>query len=168
MAKKTLTTSYLAKLSVANHDGVTQQIDDRFAAYETENQMFLAAAAEVHAARQAEDIAYKRFSGKDFASEDLKKEDRLEDQYMSTIRAMLNAQALLPDTEPLKRKAEVAVQVFKDFNFSTNDGFEAEARKTVNMVQEWQTPDKYDLAGLGIETWVLKAPRSVGFAIRPQ
>ncbi len=29
MAQKTLTTSYLAKLSNANHDGVTQQIDDR-------------------------------------------------------------------------------------------------------------------------------------------
>lgn len=35
MAQKTLTTSYLARLSNANHDGVTQQIDDRFAAFET-------------------------------------------------------------------------------------------------------------------------------------
>ena len=55
--------------------------------------MFLNAATAVHAARQAEDIAFKRFSGKDFASDDLKREDRLEDQYMSTIRAMLNASA---------------------------------------------------------------------------
>ena len=29
MAQKTLTTSYLVKLSNANHDGVTQQICDR-------------------------------------------------------------------------------------------------------------------------------------------
>ncbi len=29
MAQKTLTTSYLAQLTNANHDGVTQQIDDR-------------------------------------------------------------------------------------------------------------------------------------------
>ena len=150
MAQKTLTTSYLARLSNANHDGVTQQIDDRLAAFETDNTMFLNAATAVHAARQAEDIAFKRFSGKDFASDDLKREDRLEDQYMSTIRAMLNALTLLPETEPLRRKAEVAVQVFKDFQFQINDGFEAEARKTVNMVQEWQTPDKYDLAALGI------------------
>ena len=50
-----------------NHDGVTQQIDDRFAAFETDNTMFLNAATAVHAARQAEDIAFKRFSGKDFA-----------------------------------------------------------------------------------------------------
>lgn len=157
MAQKTLTTSYLARLSNANHDGVTQQIDDRFAAFETDNTMFLNAATAVHAARQAEDIAFKRFSGKDFASDDLKREDRLEDQYMSTIRAMLNALTLLPETEPLRRKAEVAVQVFKDFQFQINDGFEAEARKTVNMVQEWQTPDKYDLAALGIEPWIAKA-----------
>ena len=154
MAQKTLTTSYLARLSNANHDGVTQQIDDRFAAFETDNTMFLNAATAVHAARQAEDIAFKRFSGKDFASDDLKREDRLEDQY---IRAMLNALTLLPETEPLRRKAEVAVQVFKDFQFQINDGFEAEARKTVNMVQEWQTPDKYDLAALGIEPWIVKA-----------
>lgn len=78
MAQKTLTTSYLARLSNANHDGVTQQIDDRFAAFETDNTMFLNAATAVHAERQAEDIAFKRFSGKDFASDDLKREDRLE------------------------------------------------------------------------------------------
>ena len=163
MAQKTLTTSYLARLSNANHDGVTQQIDDRLAAFETDNTMFLNAATAVHAARQAEDIAFKRFSGKDFASDDLKREDRLEDQYMSTIRAMLNALTLLPETEPLRRKAEVAVQVFKDFQFQINDGFEAEARKTVNMVQEWQTPDKYDLAALGGKADVVH--RTVGAVI---
>ena len=59
MAKKTLTTSYLVKLSNANHDGVTQQIDDRFSAFETDSLMLLQAAAEVHTARQAEDVAYK-------------------------------------------------------------------------------------------------------------
>ena len=88
MAQKTLTTSYLARLSNANHDGVTQQIDDRFAAFETDNTMFLNAATAVHAARQAEDIAFKRFSGKDFASDDLKAADRLEDQYMSTVETV--------------------------------------------------------------------------------
>ena len=39
MAQKTLTTSYLSKLANANHDGVTQQIDDRLQAFETENTM---------------------------------------------------------------------------------------------------------------------------------
>ena len=100
-----------------NHDGVTQQIDDRFAAFETD----------------------RSTSGR------------------LLLKGRKNALTMLPETEPLRRKAEVAVQVFKDFQFQINDGFEAEARKTVNMVQEWQTPDKYDLAALGIEPWIAKA-----------
>ena len=41
----------------ANHDGVTQQIDDRLQAFETENQMLIQAVNGVHQARQAEDTA---------------------------------------------------------------------------------------------------------------
>ena len=59
---------------------MTQQIDDRFAEFETDNQMFIAARQAVHQARQGEDTAYKRFSGKDFASDDLKREDSIEDK----------------------------------------------------------------------------------------
>ena len=72
MATRTLGTSYLTRLTNANHDGVTQQIDDRLQAFESDNQMLVAAASGVHQARQAEDAAYRRFSGKDFASDDLK------------------------------------------------------------------------------------------------
>ena len=129
MAQKTLTTSYLARLSNANHDGVTQQIDDRFAAFETDNTMFLNAATAVHAARQAEDIAFKRFSGKDFASDDLKREDRLEDQYMSTIRAMLNASAqykwkrlvLCLELDNLLNQRHYAYTIFNGINTYTYD-----------------------------------------------
>ena len=46
--------------------------------------MLIQAVNGVHQARQAEDTAFKRFSGKDFASDDLKREDALEDKYMST------------------------------------------------------------------------------------
>ena len=157
MAQKQLGTAYLPRLSNANHDGVTTQIDDRVAAYETDNQMVLEAASVVHQRRQAEDTAYKRFSGKDFASDDLKREDALEDKYMSTIRALLNALLCLPDDEPLRRKAEMAVQLYKDFNFRVADGFEAEARKTLNMVQQWQAATGYTLQELGIAPWVTKA-----------
>ena len=88
MAQKNLTTSYLAKLSNANHDGVTQQICDRLRDFEKENMMLIQAIDGVHTARQAEDTAYRRFSGKDFASDDLKAADRLEDQYMSTVETV--------------------------------------------------------------------------------
>ena len=157
MATKTLTTNYLTRLSNANHDGVTQQIDDRFSEFETDNQLFIAARTAVHQARQAEDIAFKRFSGKDFASDDLKREDALEDKYMSTALGILNGLLYLPETEPMRRKAQQARQVLKDFNFSTSDGFEAEARKVINMSQQWAAAQDYTLQELGIEAWVGKA-----------
>ncbi|MBP1541311.1 MAG: hypothetical protein ILA25_03980 [Prevotella sp.] len=108
---------------------MTQQIDDRLQGFETDNQMLIAAASGVHQARLAEDAAYRRFSGKDFASDDLKAADQMEDKYMSAVHAILNGLIYLPESEPIRRKAQLAVQLFKDFGFSTNDGIEAEARK---------------------------------------
>ena len=157
MAQKTLTTNYLTRLSNANHDGVTQQIDDRLQGFETENQLLLQAMNGVHTARQGEDTAYRRFSGKDFASDDLKREDSIEDKYMSAVLGILNGLLYLPEDEPLRRKAQQARQVMKDFNFSTSDGFEAEARKVLNMVQQWQAATGYTLQELGIAPWVTKA-----------
>ena len=166
MATRTLTTSYLSRLSNANHDGVTQQIDDRLQAFETDNQMLVQAAAAVHQARQKEDEAYRRFSGKDFASDDLKAADQLEDKYMATVRNVLNGLLYLPETEPMRRKAQLAVQLFKDFQFSVNDGMEAEARKTLNMVQQWTAATDYTLAELGISEWVSKAKAQADQVIR--
>ena len=157
MANKNLTTNYLSRLSNANHDGVSQQICDRLRDFETENQMLIQAVNGVHQARQAEDTAFKRFSGKDFASDDLKREDALEDKYMSTALGILNGLLYLPETEPIYRKAQLARQVFRDFNFSTSDGFEAEARKVINMSQQWAAATEYELVELGIEAWVQKA-----------
>jgi hypothetical protein len=157
MAQKTLTTSYLAQLSIANHDGVSQQIYDRLSVFPTSNEMLINAIQEIGLRRQAEDTAYRRYSGKDFASDDLKKEDGLEDNYMSCVRALLNALLNLPETEPIRRKAELAVQLFKDFNFRVSDGFEAEARKTLNMAQQWKAATAYTTAELGISEWVDKA-----------
>ena len=157
MANKNLTTSYLARLSNANHDGVTQQICDRLTGFATDNAMLTAAVQDVGTKRQSEDVAFKRFSGKDFASDDLKKEDTLEDKYMSAALGILNGLLYLPETEPIYRKAQLARQVFRDFNFSTSDGFEAEARKVLNMAQQWAAATEYELTELGIEAWVQKA-----------
>ena len=157
MANRILTTSFFVRLSNANHDGVSQQCCDRLTAFTTDNSPLTIAIQQVLAARQAEDVAFKRFSGKDFASDDLKKEDGLEDKYMSTILGILNGLLCLPETEPIYRKAQLARQVFRDFDFSTKDGFEAEARKVINMAQQWQTATEYTLAELGIDEWVQKA-----------
>ena len=76
---------------------------------------------------------------------------------MSTAQGILNGLLYLPESEPLRRKAELAKQVFKDFHFSTSDGFEAEARKVLNMSQQWAAATEYTLTELGIEAWVQKA-----------
>ena len=102
-----------------NHDGVTQQICDRLRDFETENQMLIQAVNGVHTARQKEDAAYRRFSGKDFASDDLRAADQLEDKYMSAIHNILNGLLYLPETEPMRRKAQLAVQLFKDLTLSS-------------------------------------------------
>ena len=73
------------------------------------------------------------------------------------LKGRKNALLCLPEDEPLRRKAEMAVQLYKDFNFRVADGFEAEARKTLNMVQQWQAATGYSLEELGIEPWVVKA-----------
>ena len=157
MSNKTLTTSYLAQLSNANHDGVTAQISERLSAFNTDNQLLKDAVTLVNKSRQAEDVAYKHYSNKDFTSDDLKHEDELEDKYMSTIQNVLNGLKHLPETEPMYRKAEMARQVFKDFDFATSDGYEAEARKTLNMAQVWQSAKDYTLAELGVDVWAQKA-----------
>ena len=162
MANKSLTTNYLSRLSNANHDGVSQQICDRLNAFTTDNAMLTAAVQGVTAARQAEDTAFKRFTGKDFASDDLKREDALADKYMSASLAILNGLLCLPEDEPIRRKAELARQVFRDFHFSTSDGFEAEARKVINMSQQWAAATEYELTELGIEAWVQKAVVQAG------
>ena len=120
MATRTLTTNYLSRLSNANHDGVSQPICDRLRDFETENQMLIQAVSGVHQARQAEDTAFKRFSGKDFASDDLKREDALEDKYMSTALGILNGLLYLPETEPIYRKAQLARRLFSALPWSKN------------------------------------------------
>lgn len=157
MATKTLTTSYLTRLTNANHDGVTQQILNRLQEAKVTNPMLAEATKAVAEARQKEDDAYRRYSGKDFVSDDLKAADELEDNYMSTVHNALNALLYLPKTEPMRRKAELAVQLFKDFHFATNDGLEAEARKTINMAQQWEAATDYTLKELGVDEWVRKA-----------
>ena len=52
---------------------------------------------------------------------------------MSTALGILNGLLYLPETEPIRRKAQEARQVLKDFNFSTSDGFEADARKATDQ-----------------------------------
>ena len=53
-------------------NGMSRSTSGRLLPKGRKNQMLIQAAAAVHTARQKEDAAYRRFSGKDFASDDLK------------------------------------------------------------------------------------------------
>ena len=157
MATKTLTASYLSKLTNANHDGVTRQIYDRLKEAEVSNTTFDELVKAVGEARQKEDDAYRRYSARDFVSDDLRLADELEDKYMSGIHNILRGILYLPESEPIHRQAMMADQLFRDFNFATADGYEAEASKTVNMVQQWKAATEYTLEELGLSEWVDKA-----------
>ena len=76
---------------------------------------------------------------------------------MSGIHNILRGILYLPESEPIHRQAMMADQLFRDFNFATADGYEAEASKTVNMVQQWKASKDYSLEELGISKWVDKA-----------
>lgn len=157
MATKTLTSSYLSRLTNANHDGVTQQICNRLQEAKVSNPMYAEAVKAVVEARQQEDDAYRRYSNKDFVSDDLRAADQLQDKYMTAVRGILRGILYLPETEPIYRKAQLAEQLFRDFQFSTHNGFEAEATKITNMVQQWKADKHYTLEELGISEWVDKA-----------
>ena len=147
-----LTTSFLTRLSVAEHDGVTRQILGKLQGSSIDNEVFLQSVAGVATCSQAEDDAYTR-SLKDFNSDRLKKEDEACDCYTKAVRAILNGYTQLPDSEPKKQTGLELVQVFKDYNFSPSDTYTSEADKIRNMNQVYQTR-LADLQALGVaEYW---------------
>ena len=89
----------MVRLNLANHYAVTVQIDDRLAAFETENQVLIQARAALHAARQEEDRIYHSYSAKDFTATDLKAEKNTLCKYMSTVSQSMRALLHLPDEQ---------------------------------------------------------------------
>ena len=67
--------------------------------------------------------------------------------------------ATLPDTEAQKAQALSAKQVFKDFKFSINDGYGAEADKILQMGQNLQPMQEF-LTQIGAWQWYVKAAQS--------
>ena len=157
MKKIVLIYYFLLRLNLANHDGVTAQIDDAVAAFETENPILIQARTALHTARLEEDDIYHRYSAKDFTSDDLKNEKHDLCKTATTIRGSMKALTHLPDSQAeMRRVGELAFQKFADFNFSTSDGCEACARKIINMKQEWTTQQEA-LTTLGIWQWITLA-----------
>lgn len=150
-----LSFSYLALLSNAHHDGITQQIDDAAQAFETDNAVCIRKAAALHQARVREDEVWQR-SQVDPAVKQLQAADKRQDNYMSCFHYIVTAHATLPDDEPTKAQAQQTERVFKDFKFSINDSYGAESDKVLQMQQNLQPMQEY-LAQIGAWQWYVKA-----------
>lgn len=153
-----LSFSYLGLLSNAHHDGVTQQIDDAIGGFETENATFLRKATALHQARIKEDEVWQK-SQVDPAVKQLQAADKRQDNYMSCFHSIVNGYGSLPSDEALKAQALATKQVFKDFKFSINDSYGAEADKIIQMGQNLQPLQEY-LTQIGAWQWYLKAAQS--------
>ena len=150
--------SYLGLLSNAHHDGTTQQIDDAAQNFETENATYIRKSMAVHQARFLEDEAWKK-SQVDPVVKLLQAADKRQDNYISCFHSIVTGYATLPETEAQKAQALTAKQVFKDFKFSINDGYGAEADKIIQMGQNLQ-PQQEFLTQIGAWQWFVKATQA--------
>ena len=150
-----LNTAWLAELANAHHDGTTQQIDDFVQAFVTDNSIVTHKKTAVHQARLKEDEVWLK-SQRDEVVPLLEKADSLQDSYISASHYIMKAHAMLPDGEATKAEALQCVQVFKDFNFRTNDAYGAESDKIIQMQQNLQ-PHQAFLTQVGAWTFFTKA-----------
>lgn len=150
-----LATTFLTKVTIAEHGGLVRQIAGKLHGASISNEMFTQRLSDVDSTSQAEDDAYTH-SQKDFNSNRLKEEDGIVDKLAKAVRAILNGYAELPEDEPNRQKGVELSQVFKDYNFSPSDTYTAEAEKIRNMNQVFQARIA-DLQALGVADYWAKA-----------
>ena len=150
-----LATTFLTKVTIAEHGGLVRQIAGKLHGASISNEMFTQRLSDVDSTSQAEDEAYTH-SQKDFNSNRLKEEDGIVDKLVKAVRAIFNGYAELPEDEPNRQKGVELAQVFKDYNFSPSDTYTAEAEKIRNMNQVFQARIA-DLQALGVADYWAKA-----------
>lgn len=132
--------------------------DDATRDFETENATFLRKSAALHQYRVKEVEAWKK-SQVDPVVKQLQAADKRQDNYMSCFHSIVSGYASLPEDEALKADALSAKQVFKDFKFSINDSYGAEADKILQMGQNLQPVREY-LTNIGAWQWYVKAAQA--------
>ena len=150
-----LNTSWLTRLTNPNHDGITQQIDDSAQAFVTDNARFISRRDVLHQCRLREDDVWLTVQ-RDPVVKRLAGADKQQDGFITAGRYAILAHASLPDGEPTKEEAVECSQVFKDFKFSTNDGYGAEADKIIQMNQNFAEHEAF-LTQIGAWTFLQKA-----------
>lgn len=129
-----LLTSWITLLKNADHVGVTTQILNAAKEADLQTAGYKAAIDALTKAVADEDEVYKR-TQKDWAVDQLKLVDAELDAYMKGLRSIVAGYAAFPDAE-LSDKGKRFLQVWKDYDFRTNDSYSAESAKVVNMFQE--------------------------------
>lgn len=151
-----LLTGWLARLANADHVGITTQIYEAASTAEvTNDKVYKAAVDKLQKAIADEDKAYRK-TLKDWNVDLLRATDNEQDAYMKAVRQILAGHAELPDSEPAKRKAQEMLQLWKDFDFKTSNGYNAESSKVINMFQEVEARQS-DAELLGVWTYFQKA-----------
>ena len=147
--------SWLERLTNPNHDNITQQIDDCAMSFVTDNARFIEKRNALHQCRLHEDEVWLVVQ-RDPVVKRLAAADNRQDAYITALRYTNLAHAGLPEGEPTKAEAVECNQVFKDFKFSTNDGYGAEADKIIQMQQNFQSHETF-LTSIGAWTFLTKA-----------
>ena len=147
--------AWLVHLANPHHDGTTQQIDDFLQSFVSDNQVFNQKKAAVHQCRQNEDEVWIK-SQRDPAVKNLENADKRQDSYELAGRYILAAHAQLPDDEPTKAEADVCLQIIKDAKFRTNESYDAEADKIIQIHQNLQAHEAF-LTQIGAWTFFTKS-----------
>ena len=147
--------AWLVHLANPHHDGTTQQIDDFLQSFASDNQVFNQKKAAVHQCRQNEDEVWIK-SQRDPAVKNLENADKRQDSYELAGRYILAAHAQLPDDEPTKAEADVCLQIIKDAKFRTNESYDAEADKIIQIHQNLQAHEAF-LTQIGAWTFFTKS-----------
>ena len=147
--------AWLVHLANPHHDGTTQQIDDFLQSFASDNQVFNQKKAAVHQCRQNEDEVWIK-SQRDPAVKNLENADKRQDAYELAGRYILAAHAQLPEDEPTKAEADVCLQIIKDAKFRTNESYDAEADKIIQIHQNLQAHQSF-LTQIGAWTFFTKS-----------
>ena len=147
--------AWLVHLANPHHDGTTQQIDDFLQSFASDNQVFNQKKAAVHQCRQNEDEVWIK-SQRDPAVKNLENADKKQDSYELAGRYILAAHAQLPEDEPTKAEADVCLQIIKDAKFRTNESYDAEADKIIQIHQNLQSHEAF-LTQIGAWTFFTKS-----------
>lgn len=152
-----LLTGWISNLRNADHVGVTTQIYETVKEAAIDNEMYKTSVAVLGKAIEAEDEAYRK-TLKDWTVEELKKVDGDMDSYMRGIRQILSGHSMVPESEEMQIKALEMLQMWKDYDFRTSDGYNSESSKVINMFQDVQKR-KSDAEALGVWRYFEKAEK---------